>query len=42
VDATLTQRIADTWAHYVAQAKAHRAGQYPVLDGRSGAEAIAR
>lgn len=42
VDATLTQRIADTWAHYVAQAKAHRAGRYPALDGRSGPEAIAR
>jgi len=31
VDATLTQRIAETWAHYVEQARAHRAGKYPLL-----------
>jgi carbonic anhydrase/acetyltransferase-like protein (isoleucine patch superfamily) len=31
VDATLTQRIASTWAHYVEQARAHRAGRYPVV-----------
>ena len=30
VDAALTERIAATWAHYVAQARAHRAGKYPV------------
>jgi carbonic anhydrase/acetyltransferase-like protein (isoleucine patch superfamily) len=30
VDAALTERIAETWAHYVGQARAHRAGQYPV------------
>ncbi len=30
VDAALTQRIADTWAHYVEQARAHRAGRYPL------------
>jgi carbonic anhydrase/acetyltransferase-like protein (isoleucine patch superfamily) len=30
VDAVLTERIAATWAHYVAQARAHRAGKYPV------------
>jgi len=31
VDAKLTQRIADTWAHYVKQAAAHHAGKYPLL-----------
>jgi carbonic anhydrase/acetyltransferase-like protein (isoleucine patch superfamily) len=31
VDPQLTQRIASTWAHYVGQAKAHRAGGYPLL-----------
>ena len=29
VDAALSERIATTWAHYVAQARAHRAGGYP-------------
>lgn len=29
VDAALAERIAETWAHYVGQARAHRAGQYP-------------
>jgi carbonic anhydrase/acetyltransferase-like protein (isoleucine patch superfamily) len=37
VDAALTDRIADTWAHYVTQARAHRAGKYPVWAiGRKG------
>jgi carbonic anhydrase/acetyltransferase-like protein (isoleucine patch superfamily) len=31
VDASLTERIAGTWAHYVMQARAHRAGKYPVV-----------
>jgi carbonic anhydrase/acetyltransferase-like protein (isoleucine patch superfamily) len=31
VDAELTKRIAGTWGHYVAQAKAHRASKYPLL-----------
>jgi carbonic anhydrase/acetyltransferase-like protein (isoleucine patch superfamily) len=31
VDAALTRRIADTWAHYVEQARAHRAGRYPMV-----------
>jgi carbonic anhydrase/acetyltransferase-like protein (isoleucine patch superfamily) len=31
VDASLTQRIADTWAHYVGQARAHRQGRYPLV-----------
>ena len=30
VDAVLTERIAATWAHYLAQARAHRAGEYPL------------
>lgn len=29
-DAALAARIAGTWQHYVAQAKAHRAGQFPL------------
>jgi carbonic anhydrase/acetyltransferase-like protein (isoleucine patch superfamily) len=36
VDAALTQRIADTWSHYVAQARAHRAGRFPLV-GVTGA-----
>ena len=31
VDASLAQRIASTWEHYVAQARAHRAGRYPMV-----------
>jgi carbonic anhydrase/acetyltransferase-like protein (isoleucine patch superfamily) len=34
VDAELTQRIAETWQHYVAQAKKHRAGSYEKHGGR--------
>jgi carbonic anhydrase/acetyltransferase-like protein (isoleucine patch superfamily) len=30
VDAALSARIATTWAHYVAQARTHRAGRYPL------------
>jgi carbonic anhydrase/acetyltransferase-like protein (isoleucine patch superfamily) len=30
VSEALAQRIAETWAHYVEQARAHRAGRYPV------------
>ncbi len=30
VDERLASRIASTWAHYVGQAKAHRAGKYPL------------
>src|SRR6476660_3955464 len=30
VDAALSQRIAETWAHYVEQARAHKAGRFPV------------
>jgi len=31
VDAALAERIKETWAHYVGQARAHRAGQYPAV-----------
>ena len=31
VDASLTERIASTWAHYVELARAHRAGKYPAV-----------
>lgn len=30
VDATLAERITTTWAHYVEQARAHRAGRFPM------------
>ena len=30
VDPALAERIAETWAHYVGQARAHRGGQYPM------------
>ena len=31
VDAALAARVAATWTHYVEQARAHRAGHYPLL-----------
>jgi carbonic anhydrase/acetyltransferase-like protein (isoleucine patch superfamily) len=31
VDEGLARRIEDTWAHYVEQARAHRAGRFPLL-----------
>ena len=33
VDETLTARIRGTWEHYVAQARAHRGGRYPLAGG---------
>ncbi len=33
VDEHLAQRIAETWSHYVEQARAHKAGTYPLFDG---------
>jgi carbonic anhydrase/acetyltransferase-like protein (isoleucine patch superfamily) len=30
VDASLTKRIAETWTHYIEQARAHKEGRYPV------------
>ena len=31
VDDALRERIESTWTHYVMQARAHRAGRYPLL-----------
>jgi carbonic anhydrase/acetyltransferase-like protein (isoleucine patch superfamily) len=31
VDAALTERVAETWRHYVNEAKAHQAGRYPLI-----------
>ena len=36
VDASLTRRITETWAHYVEQARAHRAGRFPVVEVGEG------
>jgi carbonic anhydrase/acetyltransferase-like protein (isoleucine patch superfamily) len=33
VDERLAQRIAETWSHYVEQARAHRAGRFPLIRG---------
>lgn len=33
VDARLARRIEGTWSHYVEQARAHRAGQFPLYGG---------
>jgi carbonic anhydrase/acetyltransferase-like protein (isoleucine patch superfamily) len=30
VDGSLAERIAETWSHYVQQARAHKAGKFPV------------
>ena len=32
VDAGLTERVAETWRHYVEEAKAHKAGRYPLWE----------
>jgi carbonic anhydrase/acetyltransferase-like protein (isoleucine patch superfamily) len=32
VDASLAGRITATWQHYVEQARAHRAGRYPLIE----------
>jgi carbonic anhydrase/acetyltransferase-like protein (isoleucine patch superfamily) len=31
VDAELARRVAATWSHYVEEARAHRAGRYPLV-----------
>ena len=31
VDAALAERIASTWSHYVQQARAHKAGRFPMV-----------
>jgi carbonic anhydrase/acetyltransferase-like protein (isoleucine patch superfamily) len=33
VDAALTRRVSFTWSHYVEQARAHKAGRYPLTRG---------
>jgi len=38
VDAALSARIAGTWQHYVEQAKAHRAGRFPLVETAAPAE----
>src|SRR5918997_6584378 len=37
VDAALAERVSATWSHYVKEAKAHKAGRYP-LERREGWE----
>jgi carbonic anhydrase/acetyltransferase-like protein (isoleucine patch superfamily) len=32
VDDALAERVAATWSHYVEEARAHRAGRYPLID----------
>ncbi len=34
VDSALAERVAATWKHYVKEARAHRAGKYPLVDAR--------
>ncbi len=36
VSEALTQRIAETWSHYVGQAREHRAGRFPLVAGQRG------
>ena len=41
VDSALAERVASTWKHYVKEARAHRAGRYPLVgsEGRESREA---
>jgi len=34
VDAPLAERVAATWSHYVEEARAHRAGRYPLSSAK--------
>jgi carbonic anhydrase/acetyltransferase-like protein (isoleucine patch superfamily) len=36
VDAALAERVAATWSHYVEEARAHKAGRYPLVAGKTG------
>jgi hypothetical protein len=36
VDDSLRRRIEGTWSHYVEQARAHRAGRYPLVPPTAG------
>jgi carbonic anhydrase/acetyltransferase-like protein (isoleucine patch superfamily) len=38
VDEALAERVAETWRHYVEEAKAHKAGRYPLVGAREGGE----
>jgi carbonic anhydrase/acetyltransferase-like protein (isoleucine patch superfamily) len=38
VDAALAERVTATWTHYVKEARAHRAGRYPLWEGPQGGE----
>ena len=38
VDTALAERITETWSHYVEQARAHRAGRFPLI-GQAGGSA---
>jgi carbonic anhydrase/acetyltransferase-like protein (isoleucine patch superfamily) len=38
VDSALAERVAATWSHYVEEARAYRAGRYPLIEGRKGRE----
>jgi carbonic anhydrase/acetyltransferase-like protein (isoleucine patch superfamily) len=38
VDTALAQRVAATWEHYVEEARAHRAGRYPLVRGGKDAK----
>jgi carbonic anhydrase/acetyltransferase-like protein (isoleucine patch superfamily) len=35
VDSELAERVAATWKHYVKEARAHRAGRYPLVERQS-------
>jgi hypothetical protein len=35
VERALADRIAGTWQHYVEQARAHRAGTFPLVGSRA-------
>jgi carbonic anhydrase/acetyltransferase-like protein (isoleucine patch superfamily) len=39
VDSALAERIAETWSHYVGEARAHKAGRYPLWSEGGGTEA---
>jgi carbonic anhydrase/acetyltransferase-like protein (isoleucine patch superfamily) len=40
VDSGLAERVAATWSHYVEEARAHRAGRYPLIKGREGRDGL--
>jgi carbonic anhydrase/acetyltransferase-like protein (isoleucine patch superfamily) len=38
VDEELSKRAAATWRHYIKEARAHREGRYPLVEGGPGAQ----